>query len=207
MADLKISGLTAAGSVAGSNELAINEAGTSKKITITQIVTYLQSVGLPVVRKLTGDHTLASATATKLTDLDVTLAAGTYTFKYSIIGQSSSTTIGLSFGLNFSGTAAVRAFNLYYPSTGTTANTGVADDVGAATGQLMEANPQTAFSTTTGNLAFSGGVAAANTNTLYVVEGVLVVTASGDLQLYHGSESATNTTVKAGTSLVLIRTA
>lgn len=207
MADTKISALTAVTTPASGDEFAVNQGGTSKKVTLSQLVTYFQSVGANRVRKLTSDHTLASATATKMTDLDMTLEAGTYVFRYTGIMQSSSTGVGLSFGLNFTGTAAVRAFHLYYPSTGTTQNTGVADDVGAATGQLMESNPQTAFSTTTGNLAFTGGVATANANIPFVIEGVMVVTASGDLQLYHGSESATNTTVKAGTSLVVQRTA
>lgn len=206
MADTKISALTGVTTAAGSNELPVNEAGASKKVTIDQILTYLQTKGMPRVKRLTGDHTLASATATKLTDLDMTLEAGTYTFQYSLIMQSSATGTGLSFGLNFSGTAAVRAFQLRYPSTGTTANTGVADDVGALTGEIHESNPQTAFSTTTGNLTFTG-VATANANILGTVEGVMVVTASGDIQLYHGSEGAVNTSVMAGSSLVVIRTA
>ena len=43
MANVKISGLTAAGSVAGANEFEINEAGTSKKVTGTQIATFVFS--------------------------------------------------------------------------------------------------------------------------------------------------------------------
>lgn len=206
MADSPISALTAAAAAAVANELEINEAGTSKKITITQLVTLLQTLGMPIVKKLTGDHTLASATASKLTDLDTTLAAGTWHFKYALIASSSLTTNGLSFGLNFSGTAANRAFLLRYPSTGTTASSGVADDVGALTGQIHESNPQTAFSTTTGNMTFTG-VATNDAKFLVVIEGVLVVTVSGDIQLYHGSEGATNTSVYAGSSLTLIRTA
>lgn len=41
MPDTKISGLTAAGSVADANEFAINEAGTSKKVTGAQIRTFV----------------------------------------------------------------------------------------------------------------------------------------------------------------------
>ncbi len=40
MADTKISALSAAASVAGANEFAINEAGTSKKVTATQIAAF-----------------------------------------------------------------------------------------------------------------------------------------------------------------------
>jgi hypothetical protein len=44
MSDTKISALTAASVAAGANELAINEAGASKKITVTQVNTYLLSI-------------------------------------------------------------------------------------------------------------------------------------------------------------------
>ena len=43
MADVKISALTAAASAAGANELPINEAGTSKKLTITQLLTFMEA--------------------------------------------------------------------------------------------------------------------------------------------------------------------
>ena len=43
MADTKISALTAAGSAAAANELAINEAGTSKKVTAAQIKTFVNN--------------------------------------------------------------------------------------------------------------------------------------------------------------------
>lgn len=206
MADTKISALSAVAASAAANEFVVNEAGTSKKASLTQIVTYLQTVGMPRVRKLTGAHTLSSATATKMTDLDITLEAGTYQFVYMLVMKSSATGTGLAFGLNFSGTAANRAFELRYPSTGTTANTGVADDVGALGGQIHESNSQTAFSTTAGNLTFTG-VASANAAILGVVEGTIEVTVSGDLQLYHGSEGAVATTVEQGSTLTVIRCA
>jgi len=41
MADTKVSALTAVSSVAGTNEFAVNESGTSKKATADQIVTFL----------------------------------------------------------------------------------------------------------------------------------------------------------------------
>lgn len=43
MANVKISGLPAASLVAGANEFEINEAGTSKKVTATQIATFVYS--------------------------------------------------------------------------------------------------------------------------------------------------------------------
>ena len=43
MANVKISGLTAASQVAAANEFEINESGTSKKVTALQIATYVYS--------------------------------------------------------------------------------------------------------------------------------------------------------------------
>ena len=45
MADTKISALPAAAAAAGANELAINEAGTSKKVTLTQMLALAWPVG------------------------------------------------------------------------------------------------------------------------------------------------------------------
>ena len=43
MANVKISGLTGASSVADANEFEINESGTSKKVTGTQLKTFVYS--------------------------------------------------------------------------------------------------------------------------------------------------------------------
>lgn len=45
MADTKISALTAASAAAAANELAINEAGTSKKVSVDQLQQYLIAAG------------------------------------------------------------------------------------------------------------------------------------------------------------------
>lgn len=45
MPDTKISALPAAGAAAAANELAINEAGTSKKLTVSQIAAFIYPVG------------------------------------------------------------------------------------------------------------------------------------------------------------------
>ena len=92
MADTKISALTAATTGAGANEFAINEAGTTKKLTLTQIVTYLQTLGMPRVLKLTAQHSVTGVTGTEVTGLSMTLEAGTYTFTYSLINRSGTST-------------------------------------------------------------------------------------------------------------------
>lgn len=49
MADTKISALTAAASALAADEFAINEAGTSKKLTMAQVETYLESAMLGII--------------------------------------------------------------------------------------------------------------------------------------------------------------
>ena len=208
MADTKISALTAATAAAAANELAINEAGTSKKLTLTQIETYLRTRGMPRVFALSADHAISATVATEVTGLGpCTLEAGTYVYRFSLIVQTATALVGIGLGVNFTGTSAVRTILLTYPSTGTSANTGIFDDVGAGTGQLMEHNVQTAFTTTAPNMVNTAGFVTINANVHATIEGILVPTVAGDLELWHSSETATSTTVKTGSSLVVIRTA
>ena len=156
--------------------------------------------------KLAADHAISSTTATEVTCGATGVVAGTYIFQYYIIARSATGTVSPMFGINFTGTAAVRKMWLTYSSTGTAAITGVADDVGATSGQIQESVTVTAFTTAAPNMGATGGVATTAADILYVIEGIMIVTASGDLELWHGSETATSTTVMAGTSLILTRT-
>lgn len=61
MANVKISGLLAASAVAGANEFEINESGTSKKVTGTQILNYVFS---PNEITMTGTGSLEIPTGT-----------------------------------------------------------------------------------------------------------------------------------------------
>lgn len=208
MADTKISALAAVSAAAAAQEIGVNDATVSRKVTIAQIETYFETRGMARVWALAADHAISATAATEVTGLGpITLEAGTYKFEFLVLAQSATATVSPMLGVNFTGTAAVRAFKLRYASTGTAAITGVADDVGAASGQIEESMAQTAFSTTAPNLGATGGVATINASILYAIEGIIVVTVSGDLELWHGSETATSTTVKAGTSAIVIRTA
>jgi len=210
MADTKISALTAATGAAVANELAINEAGASKKISITQLVTLLRTLGMPRVFRLAADHAISSTTATEVTDLGpVTLEAGTYMFQYMLIVQSATTTVGPMVGINFTGTAAVKAFRANWAdgSTVLTAYTANMDDQGVKGLGVISGMASRAYTTTAPDLGTTTGVTVVNVDILMVVEGILIVTASGDLELWHSSETATSTTVKADSSLSVIRTA
>lgn len=201
MADTTIPGLPAVTTPDVSDLFIVDQGGTSRKLTSQQL---LDELGV-YRATLASDHAISSVTATEVTCGLVGLAAGNYIFQYNIIAQSATATVSPMFGINFTGTAATRAMKCRIAGTGTTAITGVADDAGATSGQIEESVATSAFSTTTPNMGFTGGVATTAVNILYIIEGIILVTASGDLELWHGSETATSTTVKAGTSLFAIR--
>lgn len=208
MADTKVSALTAASALTGTEEVPVVQGGSSKKATVDQIIVYAGTVGHPRVKALATSHTLAATTATEVTGLGpMTLEAGTYEYRFQLIVQSSATATGIGLGINFTGTAAVRTIHSRYPTTGTTAATGIMASVSASGGINMEEhNTQTAFSTTAPNMVNTAGFVTANANVPVVIEGILVVTGAGDLELWHSSETAANTSVMAGSSLIVIRT-
>jgi hypothetical protein len=72
-----------------------------------------------------------------------------------------------------------------------------------STGAVVGAFAARAKSTTGWGTTLS--VDAANADMLMIIEGLVVVTGSGDLQLYHGSEVAAATTVKAGSSVIITK--
>ncbi|MFZ1676064.1 MAG: hypothetical protein WAT91_02260, partial [Saprospiraceae bacterium] len=172
----------------------------------TQIATTAYVDSKIFTATLSGDHTISSTTATQVSCGASGISAGTYVFQYYILAQSATAGVSPMFGINFTGTSTVKAFKLRYPDTGTAATNGVADDDGSTAGQIEGSDAESAFTTTAPNMGATGGVATTGTNILYIIEGLLVATTSGDLQLFHGSETASSTTVKAGTSLILTKT-
>lgn len=79
MADVKISALPAAASALGADEIPVNEAGTTKKVTITQIKTLLTPLGLKAGQVLAGSF---SGTPLKAT---VTFGAAFGSSAYAIV--------------------------------------------------------------------------------------------------------------------------
>ena len=211
MADTKLSALSAASVAAVANELLINEAGTSKKISITQLVTLLQTLGMPRIRQLTGQHSVSSATGTKVTGLDITLEPGTYTYTYSLlVQQAASTSDGPQFGINFStGTAAVKAHGVRWwdATSAITAQTFIIDNIGVKGFGYLDGVVSNAYTTTAPDMGTTVGVTATGTNLYIILEGIIVVTVQGNLELWRAAEGANASTTEVGSSLVVIRTA
>ncbi len=153
---------------------------------------------------VTNDVSNSSVTLGKITSLDKTLGVGVYQFIYTIRYQASATTTGIRFSVNHSGTTNFFIANMRWTDVSATASTAAPTQSGVlSTGQVTGAMSARTKSTTGWGATLS--VDAANSDMLCIIEGTLEITASGDLQLYHSSEVAATSTVKAGTSVVITK--
>lgn len=158
-------------------------------------------------QSLVNDHSNSTTTGTEVTELTVPLEPGTFTFEYKLVCQSSATTTGLGLGINFTGTHTRLVFTRSDVSTITTASNGLTEEESGAaltTGGIMNAWASKAESTTAPTTV-SAGVGAQDVDVLITLEGLIVVTAVGDLELWHSSETANATRVEAGSALVYNR--
>lgn len=165
--------------------------------------------GGPVtVARLSGDVANATATAAKITGLDTVVGPGTYKFEYWIRYQSSITGLGVKFSVNHTGTIVSFTVVLRYSGTGTTSVGDTADQqIENGVGTIYQAMAARAVSVAA-NLGPTVNTDAANSDLLTVIEGLIIVTVSGNIELYHAASSAAGTsTVKEGTSLILTQIA
>lgn len=205
MADTKISALTAASALAGTEEFAANQGGNSRKVTAEQLNAYID----PFPDSYTvaaADQQNTTTTAASKTDLEAaSVAAGTYLIKYWVCFRSAATTTGIQMYLNFTGTTTRLVSTWYTLTTGGTAATGIADQATTATAQMMEGKGQRASGVASGTIQ---GVDTANADQFAVIEGIMVVTASGMLQLMFSSEvGGSGVTIMTGTTLTLTKVA
>lgn len=157
---------------------------------------------MPIKQILASDHSSSSTTPDSVTGLKVVnVQPGTYKFQYVLLHQAAATTTGIRFDVNFTGTAT-GSWIQRFVDVSATASTGAQDqDAVLSTGSVVGAFASRAFGTAGRGTTIS--VDTANADMLTIIEGLLIVTAAGDLELWHGSEVAAATTVKAG-SLVLL---
>lgn len=161
--------------------------------------------GAELVAAVAADKTLATTTPAAQADLTVACGTGTYVYNYFLILQSAATTTGHKFDVNFTGSVGIFANNIRWVTAATTASDDVPDqDHVAAPGGVVSAFTARAVGTTgTGQTT---DVDTINADVLYIVEGIMTVTAAGNLELYWGCDAAANATMKAGSSLILWKT-
>jgi len=191
------------------SDTADSASGSDKKISLTDLITFLQANGMARVKR-TAVHSISSTTGTEVTDLDIALEIGTFTFKYSLILRSATTSVSPLLGVNFTGTGTpVMHFRFADASSSLLAELHTMDDQGSQAFGFISGMANRVETTTAPNMGSSAtlAVATAATDTLAIIEGIVVATGAGSLELWHSSETASATSVEAGSSLVVHRTA
>jgi hypothetical protein len=160
-------------------------------------------------RALASAYTNSTTTGTNVSGLDVSVIPGTYHVRYNLLVRSAAAATGMSYGVNYTGTVTDMSCELRYPSTGTTASTGIADDASAgAVDQLIDSFVTRTESTTVPNLGPLTGVATLNVTHRMTLEWDVVVSDSGDLELWAASEvAASQITLQIGSNVKVLKVA
>lgn len=216
MADTKFSALSAAASFTDASELAVNEAGTSKKLSGTLLRASLgtlyiagnsgaaNAAAAPSItwQVLTSDAAANSTSTIAVVMTTTALPIGFYQYRYDIWCLSAATSTSHKFAVDYTGTVTTVTYHLFFPSQGVTAATGVVDqEINATTGAVWAHQSTRIDNTTLGPMTDLD----ATTVIHYVIEGMMDVSTSANLTLGHASEVAASSTVKRGTMLQLKR--
>lgn len=209
MADTKTSALPLATAANAGMEIPVNDGGVSRKVQMGQAQDLL---GL-VKGRVSADHAISAtaATAVTLTPVPV-LGIGTWMFQFNLIVQSATITVSPKIGINHTGTVTkflAMARFIDTVAAPTTAQ-GLAGASTAGTPSNVDGMQVVALSTTAPNILNSAGTNALsviNTDALWIVEGLMVVTASGNMELWHGSETATSTSVMTNSTFMATKVA
>ena len=160
----------------------------------------------PVTKRLAADDTSTSVTLGLVSGLVQHCEPGTYHFKFVCICQTTDTTVGVSFNANFTGTTTVFQYRWNWTDASSTAGTGAVTQSDSTTGQVYAAYASR-IKRTTAVFGTTISFDTANADAMIELEGIMIVTVAGDLELYFGSDVATGTqTLRAGSSLILTRT-
>ena len=157
-----------------------------------------------IVKALPSDQSNSTTTLTEVTGLTMSVGVGVYQFRYCVIYQAAALTTGVRFSVNHTGTVSkFVAWRRGLDVSATAATAAPDQDNLLATGAVFFGFGARAKSTTGWGTTLSVDVI--NADMMEVIEGLMVVTASGNIALWHGSEVAAASTVMAGSSLVVTK--
>lgn len=158
------------------------------------------------IRALAGDASNSSATPAEVTGLKVILGVGTYIFRYTLRYQSTASGTGVRFSANFDGTVTSFVQQCRWVDASATASTAAPDqDAVGAAGQVMGAMAGRVKSVA--GLGTTISVDTQDADMMMILEGMMVVTVAGELELWHGSEGAVATKVMAGSVVEVLKAA
>jgi len=220
MADTKISALTAVGTPAGTDEFAVNQGGTSKKMTLNQVddfvsPTVISSGAAPASGAFPDTGVGSEAWLVNTADNAVTtiedvmtltgLVAGTYLYEYFCVWRSGTTTVGCTFTVDYTGTVTRTRATRHGQSGITTASDGIADGtVTALAGGVVQnwggiADPMV--------LGPNTGVGSTTEDQFEYIRGIIVVSTTADLKLQMTGEGGAAVTFKADSIAIVKRVA
>ncbi len=159
------------------------------------------------VKALSSADTVGTIALAKVTNFDQVMGIGTWKFEYLINYQAAALSTGIRLSVNHTGTVTTFVWQFRWVDVIATASSAAPKQgiSALAAGQCLGAFPARGKSTTSIGTTLS--VDTINADMLIIIEGLAIVTVSGNLELWHGSEVAANTTVKAGSSLILTKIA
>lgn len=174
----------------------------------TNLVAAINEVNAAAATVINGllltDQSNSTVTLTKVTGLDKAVTAGVYRFAYLVRYQAAAATTGIRLSVNFSGTNTFFTANMQWVDVSATAATATPTQANTqAAGAVVGAFAARAKSTAGWGTTL--GVDVANSDMLVIIEGHFNATSAGSLELWHGSEVAAASTIKAGTSLLITR--
>lgn len=148
----------------------------------------------------------STSTGVKISGLDLAgVGAGRYEFEYMVKYQSGATTTGVKFGVNHTGASSAIVATAFWPGVGTTAITVSDTDQVNAAFQLVGHTSTRSMTTTAPDLGPTNNVDTANADNLVLIKGLLTVTNTGTLELWHASEVSAASTVQAGSMVRLTK--
>lgn len=158
------------------------------------------NAGTVFTKVLSADQSNSTTSLTNVPGLEIPCGVGVWAFVFYIIHQSGATTTGLRFSVNHDGTVTAFVANIRFAAgTVAAADTHDQDQV---TALIMSCFTARAKSTTGWGTTISVD---ATGDMLTIIEGSLVVSIAGNLELWHGSEVNAISTVKGGSGLILTR--
>ena len=141
----------------------------------------------------------STATGVEITGLRIpNVGPGVYLAEYVIVYSNGATTTGAKFGINHTGTAPTFAATLSLATTGTSAVSALHDQATTTTPTIMGSLATRTMSTTSPNLGPWTDIDTQDASMQIQIVVSLVVTAIGDLALWHASETTAASTVKTG---------
>lgn len=195
------------------DNLGMSASGTNEEIDFSEFVIALQRRGMNRVKRLNNQHSVSTQACTEVTELTMPVEAGTYEFDYRLLVQSATITVGPWFNFNFDGTASKARWWFQYADLSSTLLAAIgtmAHDTSTSTLGFQMAKAEDDMATTAngnmGPVATTNPVQTQAVDIMCTIKGIIVVTVAGNLELWHGSETATATSVEVGSSLVVVRT-